>query len=366
MLSKKNRRNKNLRKVKTKFKTYKVGGGIKEEFEASNPKSKIITREDVYTYGLPEKYEGYEMVLNKDVDKSGETVYIPFTILEMLQLSWVSKSYINFQDIESQENKDLINKQINTDIKRGAKIIINGLDVNNSVGDVSGREDEAYIKFIDSQLSSVSKKNKFLIKSFLNQYTLSRCAGIMGLILNGSNPKYIDNPIDVRSINEIIPMTEKIDKNFVTYQKLFPNIGNTQLMIVNANKQNITLDESRFVSLMKLFPVSDPPFKNVGIANVVVYCDFKKDMGFFIWKMLINEEEEEEEEEEEDDGQPRSRLFPAIAIGSLVTTGAVLGTLFGLGIIGGKTKKKRILRKGKNRVKVKTNRKSRKNRKNKN
>jgi hypothetical protein len=72
------------------------------------------------------------------------------------------------------------------------------------------------------------------------------------------------------------------------------------------------------------------------------------------------QEEEEEEEEEEDDGQPRSRLFPAIAIGSLVTTGAVLGTLFGLGIIGGKTKKKRILRKGKNMVKVKTNRKSRK------
>jgi hypothetical protein len=147
------------------------------------------------------------------------------------------------------------------------------------------------------------------------------------------------------------------------YETLFPDINYEKLLTVNKNGNNIIVDESYFTEFMIIDRSNknpDFPIEIVGVGNIIVYCDFKKNVGFFIWKNVIKEEEEEE-----DDGQPRSRLFPAIAIGSLVTTGAVIGTLFGLGIIGGKTKKKRILRKGIKRIKVKTNRKSRKSRKNK-
>jgi hypothetical protein len=332
------------RKIKNKSlkcrKLHKGGGPQLDSYMRSKYVSTKITQEMVDLYGYPKKYIGYDVAISPSGIKK------PFTISEMCELVWLSKKQLDFTNLLSESNIEAINTQLDKDISRDVTVFINGQDVKTT------SPPKNYDEFINQQFVGVPPETIVQIKLLINQFALSTANDIMSISL----PKYKDEHIMVQPLSE---------STLETYKNIFPNINDNKIINVTHNGNNIIIDESYFSSLIILKPVdpfeniSDDPIENMGVANVFVYCDFKKDVGFFIWKSVIKEPEPDQnqgqqEEEEEDDGQPRSRLFPAIAIGSLVTTGAVLGTLFGLGIIGGKTKRKRILRK------IKTSKKNRK------
>ena len=348
MLSKKNRKN------RKRVKGYTGGGeALKAYYEGTDPNQETrpkfaeITRELVDSYGYPEKYIGYKVALTKDgVEK-------PFTIPEMCELCWAAQRPLFYDDIDSPVSQDRINQQLNVDINRDIDIKINDEDVKKSVDD---EEDKDYNQFINSKLSDVSSKELYAIKSLLNQFPLSSATDVMVLAL----PKYEGEQIQVYPLNpNIIKM----------HKTTFPDISNTKLILVNKEGNKVIVDESNFTALMIIDPLNkdpDNPIIIIGVAKVCVYCDFDKNVGFFIWKNAIKEEEPTQEQQGEEEQAKTS--INNIVLGSIgaavVATGAVVGTLFGVGILGGKSKKARKMKKAKKtRRKKATNTKNKKNKK---
>jgi hypothetical protein len=341
MLSKKNRRNnKKLYIHKKTIKKYRGGGPLLDSYMRSKPVFTKITQDMVDAYGYPEKYIGYDVAL------SPSGIEKPFTISEMCQLVWVSKKHLDFANLLSESNIEAINTQLKKDIFRDIKVYINGQDVK------TDSPSEDYAQFINQQFSGVSPETITQIKLLINQFALSVASDIMSISL----PKYKDEHIMVQPLN-----TSTLE----TYKNIFPNINNNKIINVTHNSDNIIIDESYFTALIILKPVdpfeniSDDIYEDVGVAAVFVYCDFKKDKGFFIWDKKI----------EQDPEQARTSINN-IVLGSIgaaaVATGAVVGTLFGVGVLGGKSKKERKTRKTTRKNKKITRRtKKRKTRRNK-
>ena len=359
MLSKRNRRNKKSINRKKTLKKYKGGGPAIHSYLNSNPKSKEITQEMVQLYGYPEKYIGYDVAL------SPAGIEKPFTISEMCELVWASKKYLDFSNLLSESNLESINTQLNKDIFRDIKVYINGQDVKTNAP--SGN----YVEFINQQFSGLSPKIVVQIKILISQFALSVANDIMSISL----PKYKDEHIMVQPLNE---------STLKTYESIFPNINDNKIINVNRDGDTVIIDESYFASLIILKPfdpvenISDEIYEDVGVANVFVYCDFKQDKGFFIWDKKIKQEQQDLQDQQEEEEQDQQELDPQqartsinnIVLGSIgaaaVATGAVVGTLFGVGILGGKSKKDRKTRKTTRKNKKITRRtKKRKTRRNK-
>lgn len=343
MLSKRNRRSKkSINRKKTK--KYKGGGPVLDSYMKSKPKSKEITQEMVQLYGYPEKYIGYEVAL------SPSGIETPFTISEMCQLVWVSKKHLDFSNLLSESNLEAINSQLNKDINRDITVYINGQDVKTSA------TSENYDEFINQQFSGLSPEIGVQIKILISQFALSVANDIMSISL----PKYKDEHIMVQPLN-----TSTLE----TYKNIFPNINDNKIININRDGDTVIIDESYFTSLIILKPVdpfeniSDEPIENVGVANVFVYCDFKQDKGFFIWDKKINQQQQEQQQQQQEqrelDPEQARTSINNIVLGSIgaaaLATGAVVGSLFGVGILGGKSKKKKKTRK--------TRRKTRRNKK---
>jgi hypothetical protein len=326
MLSKRNRR---------KLKTYKGGGPALNSYMNSKPVSAKITQEMVDAYGYPEKYIGYDVAL------SPSGIEKPFTISEMCELVWILQKHLDFSNLLSESNVKAIDTQLNKDIYRDIKVYINGQDVK------TDSPSEDYAQFINQQFSGVSPETITQIKLLINQFALSVASDIMSISL----PKYKDEHIMVQPLNS---------STLETYKDIFPNINNNKIINVTHNSDNIIIDESYFTALIILKPVdpfeniSDDPYEDVGVAAVFVYCDFKKDKGFFIWDKKIKPQQEqqyqqEEQEQRDLDPEQARTSINNIVLGSIgaaaVATGAVVGTLFGVGVFGGKSKKKRKTRK---------------------
>ena len=175
-------------------------------------------------------------------------------------------------------------------------------------------------------------------------------------------------------IIQVYPLKLDVSK---IYEATFPDINDTKLITVNKVDDKIIVDESFFtlLSIIKPFDstggISNDPLEVIGVAKTVVYCDFDKNVGFFIWKSTIKEEIENAAEEQEQNQEQTKTSINNILLGSIgaaaVATGAVVGTLFGVGILGGKSKKnkknkkrrkgQKTRRKTKKRTKRRTNKK---------
>jgi hypothetical protein len=328
-------------------KTYK--GGKNDDLDKfmsainkSKQKSAIITQEMVELYGYPEKYIGYNVAIPPNGIEN------PFTIFQMCKLCWLSQAPLNFENINSKENLQLINSQVNVDINRDVEVKINGEDVKKN------SKSGSYSEFIEDKIRSfpnMDEENITLTKILLTQFPLSVASDIMSITL----PQYKNEHVMVQPLN---PNTIEL------YKSVFPNINDNKSINLKVIDGKVIIDEEYFTSLIILLQfdpfgnITDEPMQNAGVASVYVYCDFELNKGFFIWKSQLNPEqstqvqpvtaalEEGEAGEGEETGIPAAKsYFNKLLIGTSVVSilgGVVAASLASTGILGGSTKKNKI------------------------
>lgn len=262
--SKKNKNNK-------KYRGGSPGAYIDYIQENNSIKFTEITQEMVNRYGYPQKYIGYDVA----IPPAG--VERPFTFLEICEMAWMSRdNSIDYKNISSDENKLIVNNQIEKDMNRNM-ILMNGHPV---------KTESDYIQYINEKLQSanVTSDDAVLIKSVMNQFPLSATGDIMSYML----PKYDGQQLFIEPLNSVL---------LILYQTKFRNINNNIVIntditdITDGNKvigKKVIIDESRFTGLLIYTEVLNNPIQNVGAAHTIFYCDVSANKGFFIWKFEKN------------------------------------------------------------------------------
>jgi hypothetical protein len=91
-------------------------------------------------------------------------------------------------------------------------------------------------------------------------------------------------------------------------------------------------------------PGPNDEFETYCSVSIILFYNGEKNKAFFLWKRNKCSQQESPQPELQQDPH-QTRAIYNIVLGSIVATGAVVGTLFGVGVLGGKSKKKRKTRK---------------------
>jgi hypothetical protein len=337
MLSKRNRRNKNLHRVKNKFKKrlYRGGGNTDEMHKLlSTERSEIATEELINEYNIPTSVED---------DIYNVIPYKGLTLDEAIALIWTKE----LTDTD-------VNYQIYRDVVQSGK----------------------YKILLDGELLNLKKYNEELVNSELNKILsdkflpgsddellqlkilLTQCAVLTAVeiaiaIITGEDKKKLESEGVFLAPGKGVKVEEHVDGELKRIEK--PISVNIISNKTPGKKANISVEAHYNVSNI-MNPGPNDEFETYCSVSIILFYNGEKNKAFFLWKRNKCSQKEspgpelqQQEEELQQDPQQARTSINNIVLGSIgaavVATGAVVGTLFGVGVLGGKSKKKRKTRK---------------------
>lgn len=332
MSSKKHRKhrkhkNSHIRK-KVKSKKYR-GGGNSYEIEALllnyDHRMSLVTEQMIKKYGFPNSVRNKMYVIPYNGLIFKETpLNNGLTLDQAIQLIWTNRL-----------DDATVNNQVHRDIGESGKydILLDGNVLNLNKDSINRQVDAILSEKFLLKSDEPSYDDKLLkLKVLLTQNTMIASVEIARNIITSEEHDELETTGSILTPGKGVNVEQVVDgKSEIIEKPINVNIISNR---DSSKKANIFVEGDYNISNV-MNPGPNDEFESYCTVSTMFFYNGEKNAAFFLWK------------KNECSQQARTSINNIIlgSIGAaVVATGAVVGTLFGVGVLGGKSKKKRKTR----------------------